>query len=174
MVTREKGKTTLPVEEKGRYLHGPRGHLVSPFEEMERTLERFLPRGWLHPWHFEEPLFGALTPFEIRTPRIDMMDREDEVYLRAEVPGVEKDDLDVSLSGDTLTIRGTVRHEAEKEEAGRYLYREMTCGGFSRTIALPVSVDVNKSRVVFKDGVLEMTLPKVEGAKARRIAIEAG
>ena len=174
MITREKVKTTLPMEEKGRHLRRPMGHMISPFEEMERALERFLPRSWLHPWQFEEPLFGALTPFEIRTPRIDMADREDEVYLRAEVPGVKKDDLEVSLSGDTLTIRGTVRHEAEKEEAGQYLYREMTCGGFSRTITLPVPVDVDKSKVVFKDGVLEMTLPKVEGAKARRITIEEG
>jgi HSP20 family protein len=67
-----------------------------------------------------------------------------------------------------------VHHEAEEEQKGEYLYREMTYGGFSRTLPLPVAVDVDHCKVMYKDGILEIRLPKIEGAKPRRIAIEEG
>jgi HSP20 family protein len=173
MTTREK-TPVVTREEKGRGLQRHWGQLMGPFEEMERTFERLLPRGWLRPWRLDLPGWSELTPFEIRAPRIDMVDREDEIYLRAEVPGVKKEDLDVAVTEDTVTIRGTVHHEAAEEEKGEYLHREMTYGGFSRMVALPVGVDVDHCKVVYKDGILEIRLPKVEGAKPRRIAIEEG
>jgi HSP20 family protein len=169
MTTRE-----IVKEEKGRGLQRHVGQVMSPFEEMERTFERLLPRGWLRPWRLEWPGLGEPMPFEIRAPRIDLLDQEDEFYLRAEVPGVKKEDLDVSVTEDTVTIRAGVHHEAEEERKGEYLHREMTYGGFSRTLPLPVAVDVDHCKVMYKDGILEIRLPKIEGAKPRRIAIEEG
>ncbi len=78
------------------------------------------------------------------------------------------------MTEDTVTIRGALHHEATEQEKGEYVHREMTYGGFSRTIPLPVAVDVEKCKVLYKDGILEIRLPKVEGAKPRRIAIEEG
>jgi HSP20 family protein len=102
-----------------------------------------------------------------------MIDHEDELLVRAEVPGVKKDDLDVSVTDDTITIHGEVKHETAKEE-GEYYHREMTYGSFYRVIPLPAGVDTEKCKVTFKDGILEMKLPKLEAAKRRKIEIEEG
>jgi HSP20 family protein len=176
MTTQEK---TLPITEqkepKGRGLQRySGGQWLSPFEEVERVFDRFLPRGWLRPWRTEWPLSSELMPFEIRTPRVDMIDREDHILVRAEVPGVKKDDLDVSVTEGTLTIRGEVKHEAEEKEEGDYYHREMSYGSFYRNIPLPAGVDIDKCKVTFKDGILEMMLPKLETAKRRKIEIEEG
>jgi len=176
MATQEKIlQTSEQKEHKGRGLqrYGG-GQWLSPLEEVDRIFDRFFPRGWVRPWRAEWPFGGELTPFEVRTPRVDMIDREDHILVRAEVPGVKKEDLDVSGTEDALTISGQVKHEAEEKEEGEYYHREMSYGSFYRTIPLPVGVDVDKCKVVFKDGILEMTLPKLESAKRRKIEIEEG
>jgi HSP20 family protein len=176
MTTQEVQTTREEQEHKGRGLQRYRsGQFMSPLEEFERVFERafdqLMPRGWLRPWLREWPALGELAHYEARIPRIDMIDRESEIVLRAEVPGVSKDDLDVSVTDDAVTIRGEVKREA-KEEKGEYYYREMSYGGFSRTLPLPAGVDVERAKVTFKDGILTMTLPKVETAKPRKIEIQ--
>jgi HSP20 family protein len=173
MATQEK-ILTPEKETKGRGLqrHGV-GQWLSPFEEMDRLFERFFPHSWLRPWRAELPGWGELMPFEVRTPRVDVIDHEDELIVRAEVPGVKKDDLDVSVTDDTITIHGEVKHETAEEE-GEYYHREMTYGSFYRVIPLPAGVDTEKCKVTFKDGILEMKLPKLEAAKRRKIEIEEG
>jgi HSP20 family protein len=103
----------------------------------------------------------------------DVIDREDELVLRAEIPGVKKEDLDVSIQDDLLTLRGEVKREAGEEE-GQYRWREMSYGTFSRSVPLPAGVDTDKCKVTFKDGILEIRLPKTEPAKRRKIPIEGG
>jgi HSP20 family protein len=174
MTTQQVQATTTREERehKGRGLQRYRGgQFMSPLEEFERAFEQLMPRGWLRPWFREWPALGELAHYETRIPRIDMIDRENEIVLRAEVPGVSKDHLDVSVTDDAVTIRGEVKREA-KEEEGEYYHREMSYGAFSRTLPLPGGVDVEKAKVTFKDGILTMTLPKVETAKPRKIEIE--
>ncbi len=142
---------------------------LSPFEEMDRLFESFFPRGWLRPMRWEWPELGA--SFEVRTPRVDVIDREAEVVVRAEVPGVDKKDIEVSVTENTVTIQGSSRRE-EKEERDNYYRREIMRGAFSRTVALPAEVDSGKAKATFKDGVLELTVPKVEKAKRRSVPIE--
>jgi HSP20 family protein len=142
---------------------------LSPFEEMDRLFEGFFPRGWLRPMRWEWPELP--TPFEGRMPRVDVVDREAEIVVRAEVPGAEKKDLDVSVTENTVTIKGSSRRE-EKEEKDNYYRREIVRGAFSRTVALPSDVDSSKAKATFKEGVLELSIPKVEKAKRRSIAIE--
>ena len=174
MATQEKVLSTPEKEMKGRGLQRHAGgQWLSPFEGMDRLFERFLPHGWLLPLRAGMPGWGELMPFEVRTPRVDLIDRESELLVRAEIPGVKKDDLDVSVSDDNVTIRGEVKHETAEEE-GEYYHREMTYGSFYRTIALPAGVDTEKCKVTFKDGILEMKLPKLEAAKRRKIEIEEG
>ena len=142
---------------------------MSPFEEMDRMFESFFPRGWMRPFRWEWPeLAGGL---EMKVPRVDIVDREDEVVVRAEIPGVDKEDLDVSLTENTVTIKGKTSHEA-KEEKGEYYRCEISRGAFSRTVALPGEVDADKAKAAFKDGVLEMTLPKQAKSKRRTITVE--
>lgn len=148
------------------------GRALAPFDEMDRLFDRMLSSNWLRPARWEWPAWTEhLVPFEGKVPHVDVIDREAEVIIRAELPGVKKDDLDVSLSDNSVTIRGKTKHE-ETEEKGEYYRREMSYGEFSRTVGLPSEVDRAKAKAKFKDGVLELTLPKAEAAKRNSISIE--
>lgn len=160
-------------EKKGKDIEASRPKRgASPFDEMERWFEDFYPRGWMRPFRMAWPSWGELAaPFEGRMPKVDVIDRDDEIVVRAEVPGVEKDDLDISVSDNTVTIKGQTKHEA-KEEKGDYYRCEISRGTFARTVSLPSDVDSDKVKAQFRDGVLELTLPKVTRAKRRAIKIE--
>jgi HSP20 family protein len=139
------------------------------FDEMERVFDDFFGRSWLRP-------FGAwgrpiAAEFPLALPKVDVVDRDDEVVVRAEVPGMEKDELEVSVAGNMLTLKGETRRE-EKEEKGEYYRCEMSHGAFSRTLALPAEVDDTKVKATLKDGVLELKLAKVEKSKRRTIKID--
>ena len=145
---------------------------LSPFEEMDRLMESFFPRQWLRPFRWEMPSWSELgAPLEMKTPRVDVIDRDNEIVVKAEIPGVKKEDLDVSLTGDTVTIKGRTSHE-EKQEKGNYYRCEISRGAFTRTVALPADVDTDKAKAVFNDGILELTIPKVEKSKRKSITVE--
>jgi len=166
-------KTEVSATQKGSALQkiSPM-HAISPFEEMERMMESFFPRSWLRPFLWERPLMSELAlPFEGKLPRVDVIDRDEEVLVRAEVPGVDKKDLEISVSENTVTINGKTSHE-EKEEKGNYYRCEVSRGAFTRTVALPSDVDAGKAKTTFKDGILELTLPKVTKSKRHTIKLE--
>ncbi|HDQ99820.1 MAG TPA: Hsp20/alpha crystallin family protein [candidate division WOR-3 bacterium] len=104
-------------------------------------------------------------------PPLDIEETDTNIVIRAEIPGMKKDDIKISLTGDTLCISGERRHEAEQKE--KTFHRiERAYGRFLRTLALPADVDGAKVKAGYKDGVLELTLPKSEKARSRDIAIE--
>ncbi len=145
---------------------------MSAFDEMERLFERLFPRGWLRPLGWEPLTWHEMAPlFEGGMPKIDVIDRDKDIVVRAEIPGVEKKDLEVSLSENLLTIKGKTGHEM-KEEKGDYSRCEMSRGEFTRTIALPAPVLGDKAKAEVKDGVLELTLPKVEESKRMAIKVQ--
>jgi HSP20 family protein len=149
------------------------GRAMSPMEEMERMFEDFFPRGWMRPFRGGWPRVGEMAPFEGRMPRVDVQDRESDVQVHAELPGVKKDDLDVSVSDNTVTIKASTRSEKEEgEQEGDYYRREIATGSFARTVALPGEVDADNAQARFENGILELTLPKREQAKRRRIRVE--
>ena len=95
-------------------------------------------------------------------PPVDMIDCENELIVRAELPWVNKEDLSVTVGDTTLTIKGSTRPE-EKPEKGEYIRREISRRGtFSRILTLPVEVDATRGKAKFRDYVLELTLPKSE------------
>jgi len=146
--------------------------MLTPFEEMDRLFERIIPRGWLRPLGWESPLLSEFAEsLEMRMPRVDMFDGEENVVIRAEVPGVDKKDLSISVNDTSATIKGKVMREA-KEEKGEYYRCEISGGEFSRTLMLPCAVDASKASAQLKDGVLELTLPKVEKSKRHTIRID--
>jgi len=145
---------------------------LAPFEEMERFFEGFFPPGWMRGWHGGWPSWSELeAPFEGRAPRVDVIDRDEEIVVRAELPGVQKDDLEVSLAADVLTIKATSKQESE-EEKGDYHRREISRGEFTRSIRLPVNVDAEKVKANFADGVLELTMPKRVPSERRSIKVD--
>ncbi|MFO7674764.1 MAG: Hsp20/alpha crystallin family protein [bacterium] len=104
-------------------------------------------------------------------PPLDIEETESSLVVRAEIPGMKKDDIKISLTGDTLCISGERHHEAEQKD--KTFHRiERAYGRFMRTLVLPTDVDGSKVKAAYKDGVLELTLPKSEKAKSRDIAIE--
>jgi HSP20 family protein len=113
----------------------------------------------------------GISPFEGRLPKVDLVDRAKELVVRAELPGVEKKDLEVSMTEHTVTIRATTHHEDEKEE-GEYFRKEMSRGEFLRTIPLPAEVQTEKVKSVFKNGVLELKFTKSKKSKRKTIEIQ--
>jgi HSP20 family protein len=103
-------------------------------------------------------------------PSVDVIDRDDEVVVRAEVPGFRKDDIEVSVSGNMLTIRGETRREVTTEK-GDFYRSEISRGAFVRSVSLPAEVDESKAQATMKDGLLELVLPKLEKSKRRTITI---
>lgn len=145
--------------------------MLSPFEEMERLFESSFPRGWLRPRRWEWPGWAEkAAPFGGKTPSVDVIDRDGEVVVKAELPGVDKKDLDISVTNNTVTIKGKTSHE-EKEEKGDYYRCEISSGEYARTLTLPAEVDEGKAKAKFKDGILELTLPKKQKAKRRKVEV---
>ena len=139
------------------------------WDDMDRMFEDYFGRTWLRPFGaWPRPLATEFAPM---LPKVDVVDRDDEVIVRAEVPGMEKDELDISISGNMLTLKGETRRE-EKQEQGDYFRCEMSHGSFARTLVLPADVDESKAKASLKGGVLELKLPKVKESKRRAIRIE--
>lgn len=158
-------------KKSGSELQPIAGRALSSFEEMERFFDNFLRQRWMQFPKWEMPSMADLGLPECKMPRVDVIDRENEVLVRAEAPGVDKDDLDVSLSENSVTIKGKTSHE-EKEEKGDYFRSEISSGSFSRTMSLPADVDTDKAKAVFKDGLLELTIPKAEKSKRKNVKID--
>ncbi|MBM4446597.1 MAG: Hsp20/alpha crystallin family protein [Chloroflexi bacterium] len=99
---------------------------------------------------------------------IDMHQTADEVVVKASVPGFKSEEVDISITGDTLTIKGEHKEDKEIEEED-YIYKERRYGTFSHSMLIPVQVKSNKAKALFGDGVLTLTLPKAEEVKAKQI-----
>jgi HSP20 family protein len=152
---------------KGEIQKAP-SRMLSPFEGFDRMFDDFLGRGWMRPFRRD---WLAFPEIDITMPKVDVIDRDEEVVVRAEVPAVKKEDIEVSISGNMVTIKGETKKE-EKEEKGDYYRSEISRGSFSRMVSLPADVDESKAKASLKDGVLELTLPKVEKAKRRTIKVD--
>jgi HSP20 family protein len=145
---------------------------LNPFEEIDRFFDNYFSRRWMHPLRWARPSWGDLPmPFEGKMPHVDVVDREDEIIVKAEVPGVDKKDLDISVTDNTVSIKGSTSHE-EKEEKGDYYHCEISRGSFSRVVPLPAEVDAEKASTKFKDGVLELTLPKSKKTRRHTVKVE--
>lgn len=160
--------------EKRETKHAPakteqRPGLLRPFEEMERWYESFAPRALWRGFPDWTALQSA--SFAHRMPAVDMIDRDKDVLVRAEVPGVRKEDISISVSDSALTIKGHTEHEEEKRRED-YYYHEISYGDFTRRLELPAEVDAAKAKATMRDGVLEIELPKIETGKRRELNVE--
>lgn len=97
---------------------------------------------------------------------------EDAIVIRADVPGIAPEDLDITLEGDTLAIRGEIQRE--RDETRKYVLLERPTGKFERTLTINTPIDHDKVEAAFKDGVLTLTLAKSEAVKPRQIEVKAG
>jgi HSP20 family protein len=147
-------------ERAGRGVENP---LVRFRQEFDQLFNQF----FRDPWggDLAERTFGV-------GPRMDLAETENEITLRFDLPGVTPEDVDISVSGGMLTLRGEKRDEKE-QKSGDYVYAERSVGAFSRSVQLPSTVDPDKIDASYKNGVLTVTLAKHADAKPKRIPVRS-
>ncbi len=149
-----------------RLTDGPTLRWASPFGELER-MQRQMDwlTGSLSRGLFQETTAGVF-------PLMNVTEDKDSFYVRAELPGLKPDELDISVTGDTLSLSGERKIPTEDENA-QYHRREREAGKFNRIVSLPSQVDTGKVEASCEDGILTITLPKAEAVKPKKIAIKA-
>jgi len=140
---------------------------ASPITRLQREMNKL----------FDEVFEGwGLPAFATRqmtfAPRVDLSESDKEVRVTAELPGIDEKNVEVSITADALTISGEKKEEHEQKE-GAYHMVERSYGSFSRTIALPREVDADKAKASYKNGVLEIVLPKTEASTRKKIEIKS-
>ena len=152
---------TLPVE------------ISRPLEQLRERLHAALDRwrpGQRREGEAEEPETRPLVRAPYGGPALDVEETDDALVVRAELPGLRPEDFAVETTADRLILRG--EKGEEREERGRGFHRlERRYGAFLRSVALPCEIDRDRATASYRDGVLRVTLPKTEAAKARRIKI---
>jgi len=136
------------------------------FDEFDNFFDDFMTRKWprLMDWN-------VTTLSQANFPRVDIIDHENDIEVKATLPGVKKEDIDVSIINQTITIRTSCTEEKKEEEKGKYFRREISQGEFQRTVSLPEYVNDEKAKASFKDGLLTVMIPKTEKGKRKAIAI---
>ncbi len=143
---------------------------LSPFERMEGMFEEFFRRPLGRPfWPGLPKWLEGIEP----SPSVDIFEEGDDVVVKTELPGMEKDNIDINLTDNTITISGEKTKE-EKMEKKNYYRLERSYGSFSRSFSLPSEVQTDRAKATFKNGVLEVRIPKTEEAKKKetRVKIE--
>ena len=105
-------------------------------------------------------------------PPVDIFEKNEQLVIRAEIPGVQKEDMDVRIENGVLSLHGERKQEIEVKEENAYRM-ERVYGKFTRSFSLPTTVDATKVTATFKDGILEVTVPKAESAKPKKVQINA-
>jgi HSP20 family protein len=134
-------------------------------DEMDRVFGGLLsPRGFGAP-----SFFGSVE--EAFAPALNVWETDTEIHFEAELPGFTQEELDISIDGDRLTIRGE-RSGEETEEGKQFLRRERWFGRFARTVSLPATVDATKANASLVNGLLDITFPKREEVRPRKITVK--
>lgn len=141
---------------------------LTPFVRMEDVMEDFIRRPFGRTFWPNMP--GTIEDVEM-SPSVDIYEEGDHIVLKSELPGISKEDLDIKLTDDTITISGEKKKE-EKIERKNYYRLERSFGSFKRSFALPSDVQSDKAKASFKDGILEVTIPKSDEAKKKEKKIK--
>ncbi len=144
---------------------------LTAFKDLENKIENMFRDLWRDPFQRENVpdlfSYGALG----NMPKMDVIDRDKEILVKAELPGIDKKDLDISITNNQLVIKAKTCHE-EKEENGDYLKQEISKSEIYRSVLLPADVDDSKVKTSFKNGVLKLTIPKQKGSRRKRIEVK--
>ncbi|HUN55012.1 MAG TPA: Hsp20/alpha crystallin family protein [Smithella sp.] len=155
-MAQEKGAQLLPVTRHAF----PRWDLSPWFDE-----------SYLMPFGSMRPFFSMTTEMEDIMPNVDIFEDKGELVMKADLPGIKKDDVEVTLTDGSIRISGERKHEDEVKKKDYYKW-ERSYGSFSRSFILPAEVDTSKIKTTFKDGVLEIRMPKSEKAKSKEVKVK--
>lgn len=176
----ESAKVPVKSEERRGIFESPWDSLMSLRNEIDRMFDEIWSGGMLSPFRrhrrgLAEPFRGTPLAWGTGMPAVDVIDKEKEVEVRAELPGMDEKDIDVRLSDGTLTIRGEKKEERkEGEEGGSYYVSERRYGSFQRSFQIPEGIDRDRVEASFRNGVLTITLPKTPETqqKAKKIEVK--
>jgi len=143
---------------------------TSPFEEMERVFDDLFQRRFFSPSLLPRFKFPELSDV---AASVDMFEEGNDLVIKAEIPGMQKEDISIDFAGNIVTISGEKKSE-ERTERKDYYRIERSFGSFSRKLRLPVEIKIDETHALFKDGVLEIRMPKSEAEKqkVRKISVE--
>lgn len=141
----------------------------SMFHDIE-NLQREMNR--LFDWTFGPGSEEGVLDGGLWAPAVDVVQEGDVFRVRADLPGMKREDIEVTINGDRLTISGEKKREAETKQGSQYR-TERYYGKFSRSLTLPSSVDANRVEATYRDGVLDISVPKSEDARTRAIKVQA-
>ena len=158
---------TKTNEKNELIVHG-KTHPETYFGEMENYFDRL----FRHPFSMMTPslLFRDYPRLDEVTPSIDIYEEGNDLVLKAELPGIKKDDLNVTITENRITLTGEKKQE-EKVEKENYHWSERTYGTFTRSFRLPDHVNGDAAKASFKEGVLEIRIPKTAEAKQKKITV---
>jgi len=158
----------MAKKEQGALVQREEMQPVSPFAEMDKYFDNF----FRNPFSMlAGPMMASALPRSAEiAPSVDIFEEGDEVVVKADIPGVKKDDIDVTITENSLTISGEKKQEKKVKEKDFHRI-ERSYGSFSRSFRLPDNVNSAKAKAEFKDGVLEIRLPKSKAGKQKKIAI---
>jgi HSP20 family protein len=142
------------------------------FSDAERMFENWFEDFWSRPFpRLWRPNLARLRSMSFEAPALDVYEQKDDLIVKAEIPGLTKDDIDITLDGNTLTIKGEKKKEEEVKDDDYYRC-ERSYGAFLRSVDLPIAVQTDKVNASFKNGVLEVRLPKTEEAKKNVVKVK--
>lgn len=163
MTQGSKGEIEKPKSESNDFM--------TAFRDLENRIESMFEGMWSRSFGMENFPDLLSTPSLKSIPRMDVIDRKKDIVVKAELPGFEKDDLDVSITNNQLVIKAKTRSE-EKEEKGDYVRREISENEVYRSTLLPADVDDSKVKTSYKNGMLKLTIPKKKGSGRKNIKVK--
>ncbi len=146
-------------------------HYLTAFRNLEHKIENMFNHFWHNPFSHDKDITDSFVFGIEGTPKIDIIDRDKELVVKAELPGIDKKDLDISITNNNLLIKAKTFVE-EKQEEDNYLRSETTSREYYRSLLLPANVNSDKVTSKFENGLLELTLPKQEDSFRKKINIE--
>ena len=130
------------------------------------AMDRLFDEAFTRPWGLTDGGRG------MGMPAVDMYQTEDDVIVKTAIPGIKPEDVQISVTGDTLTIKGETKEDSDDKQKA-YHIREQRWGSFERTLTLPTDVKADKAQAEFENGILTITLPKAEEVKPKTISVKA-
>jgi HSP20 family protein len=138
-----------------------------PFTDLRQTMDRLFDEGFSRPWRFlPAEQEGGTFPIEVA-------ETEDAIEVRASLPGVRPEDVEITVANDVLTMKAEHREQTEDKKKD-YYRREIRYGAYHRSISLPAGVDADRAEARFQDGMLHLKLPKAEALRPKQIKVSGG
>ena len=157
----EKNQSLNPFSDLRLHLH-----------ELEKRFDDMRNSRFFHPLKLDWPEWSGFEALSTDSPKMDIIDQDTKVLVRAEIPGVKKEDINISLTANTITLMSKSVEEKEEKSKDNYYRRETMSKSFSRTLKLPCDVETNNARATFEDGILEVLIPKTEKEKNQSVTID--